>query len=796
MIVCSNCAQENPASARFCLACGFEVAPERRAGDERRVVSVIFVDLVGFTARAERLDPEEVRAVLVPYHERVRREIESFGGVVEKFIGDAVMGVFGAPLAHGDDAERAVRAALVVRDSIRGVAGGDLQVRIAVNTGEAMVALGARPALGESMVAGDVVNTASRLQAAAPVGGVAVGEETYRTTKDAIEYEQLEPVTVKGKEQALNAWLAIRPSTEVGVRPLPTGIVGRALDLEILMALWSRVSSEQIPHLVSVIGPAGIGKSTIAAEFARVTEAQGARVVFGRSLPYRESGTYGALAGQLMTLSDVFESDPVPVIVSRLKEKAGALLGGGNVDADVVAGHLSALVGVDGGADPGDRDALFYSVREFLEATAREQPTILVFEDIHWGDASLLDLVQTLAARIQGLPILFFALARPELLDTCPGWGSTLPGYTTLTLAPLGQADARELIRRRIENEPQIEEVLGIAEGNPLFIEQLVAGLGEARPGTLPTNVREIVAARLDALPASERAVLLDAAVVGRVFWLEVLQALRRDEGDLLHLIGELERRDLVRREPKSIIEGQQQFAITHSVIRDVAYDLLPRADRAKRHAVIAEFFGRATGGSGEAIGALARHWRAAGDHERAVEQLLRAAEVAERGWAKEHATFLYREALGLVPEADTERRNAVRRKLALASSASFHLNLADVRRGKVVRRDVAGDLVDRIDLVLPEPAGMSPNHLDARRAVDTERPHLSGRVDNHVAVLPGDLGELLLDELARTASDARHLTGLDIETPDDHVTRHDGDDNCDGTCLSPSFGPAAATAA
>src|SRR5215475_14447311 len=201
MTLCSACGQENPEGARFCLACGFALTLADAPRDERRVVSVIFVDLAGHTARSERLDPEDVRALLAPYHDRVRREIESFGGVVEKFIGDAVMGVFGAPLAHGDDAERAVRAALVVRDVAGEIGGGDLQIRVAVNTGEAVVSLGARPAFGESMVAGDVVNTASRLQSAAPANGVVVGELTYQATKDAIAYEEAPPVIAKGKER-------------------------------------------------------------------------------------------------------------------------------------------------------------------------------------------------------------------------------------------------------------------------------------------------------------------------------------------------------------------------------------------------------------------------------------------------------------------------------------------------------------------------------------------------------------------------------------------------------------------
>jgi class 3 adenylate cyclase len=680
MVVCPACGQENPEVARFCLACGFsigETIPPPR--DERRIVTVIFVDLVGFTARSERLDPEDVRAVLAPYHDRVRREIESFGGVVEKFIGDAVMGVFGAPVAHGDDAERAVRAALVLRDIVGELAGGDLQIRIAVNTGEAVVSLGARPAFGESMVAGDVVNTAARLQAAAPVNGVVVGDETYVTTRNAIEYAPADPVIAKGKEHPVEAWLAVRAITAAGQRPVSNlSIVGRTFEIAILNALWERASAEQLPHLVSVFGPAGVGKTTLAAEFGRRAAEQGARVVQGRSLPYRESGTYGALAAQVMKLAGVYESDPAELVAAKLHSSATTLLAGTETDPGAVSGHLGVLVGVEAGAEASDREALFYSIREFIEAVAREQPTILIFEDVHWADANLLDLIRALATGVRGLPLLFVTLARPELLDLQDDWGSGSTGYTALTLGALDERHARELTVRRLGSGDQAEEVIRLAEGNPLFIEQLAASIGEMGPGRLPTNVREIVAARLDALPREERSLLLDAAVVGKVFWLDALRTMSGGD-DQLQLLEQLERRDLIRRETSSIIEGQQQFAFTHMLIRDVAYDLLPRADRMRRHALIAEFVGNTTGVSGEAIGALARHWRAAGDNDRAVEQLVRAAELAERGWAKDHAAALYREAFELVPAEDTARRNMVRRRLALASSASFHL--ADVRR-------------------------------------------------------------------------------------------------------------------
>jgi class 3 adenylate cyclase len=680
MQLCLTCGAENPEVARFCLLCGSSLAAAEAPAVERRIVTVIFVDLVGFTSRAERLDPEDVRAVLEPYHQRVRREIESFGGVVEKFIGDAVMGLFGAPFAHGDDAERAVRAALVIRDAVGEIAGGDLQIRVAVNTGEAVVSLGARPALGESMVAGDVVNTAARLQAAAPVNGVVVGAETYRETREAIAYEAAEPVLAKGKEHPVQAWTAVRPRTKAGERPLAiSAIVGRECELAILRAFWELATSERLPHLVSMFGPAGVGKSTLLGEFARLAEENGARVVRGRSLPYREAGAYGSLATQLMQLSGVFESDAAEVVAAKLRVRAKSLLAGRDGDPGHVATHLGAIVGLDADSDAPDRESLFASARLFLESAAREQPTILVFEDIHWADANLLDFIEAFAARVRDLPLLLVTLSRPELLDTRPGWAAGLSAYTALTVPRLGDEDARELAARKLGDADGLDEVIRVAEGNPLFIEQLAAAIDETASGSLPTSVRALVAARLDALPRPERAVLIDAAVVGKVFWSGAVAAIRSEEVDLSAVLEELERRDLVRREDRSIMEGQEQFTFTHLLIRDVAYDLLPRADRARRHARIAEFFESSTGVSNEAIGAIARHWRDAGDYQRAVDQFVRAAAQAERGWAKNHAVLLYRQALELVPPEDEERRSFIRRRLAIAAQASFHLG--DVRR-------------------------------------------------------------------------------------------------------------------
>jgi class 3 adenylate cyclase len=681
LILCSNCGQENPDAARFCFACGnaFDAAAEG-SRDERRFVSVVFVDLVGFTGRAERLDPEDVRAVLSPYHDLVRNELESFGGVVEKFIGDAIMAVFGAPTAYGDDSERAVRAALAVRDAVQEADERDLhldlQLRIAVNTGEALVALGARPALGEAMVAGDVVNTASRLQQAAPVNGVIVGAETYAATRDAIEYEPAPAVEAKGKSKPVEAWIALTPLHPAGVRQLSGDLVGRGRELDLLRGVWERVAGERVPHLVTVLGPAGIGKTRLAQEFGEIVEGLGGRSVRGRSLPYRESSAYFGFSMQVKQLCGIFESDPPEVGLKKLRERVGDVPGS---DAETVTRHLAILLGLDREGSVDDREELFFSVRVFIEAVAADGPTVLVFEDIHWADRSLLDLIELLAARLRDLPVFILALARPELLDARPAWGGGLPAYTALPLAPLNADESRELAAHRLADIPadDMARLAETAEGNPLFIEQLAATIAEAsasQSAALPTTIRGIVAARLDALPAEERALLLDAAVVGRTFWRGALERVAGSGDGLSQLLGALETRDLIARETASIMEGEQQFSFKHVLIREVAYELLPRADRQERHARVAEFFEASTAEVGEAVAALARHWRDAGSPERAIRYFIEAGEQAERGWAKDQAVILYGEALELVPEGDNEQLVQLRRRLGLAVAAAIHI--------------------------------------------------------------------------------------------------------------------------
>jgi class 3 adenylate cyclase len=681
MAFCGSCGQENPDIARFCLACGASLEAGTPHREERRIVSVVFVDLVGFTSRSEQLDPEDVRAILTPYHGTVRDELESFGGVVEKFIGDAVMAVFGAPTAHGDDPERAVRAALAVRDSVAELNAKqpelELRIRGAVNTGEAVATLSARPALGEAMVAGDVVNTASRLQSYAPVGEIIVGEETYRATRNAIEYEPIEPVTAKGKTEPIEAWRAVAPTTVGGERDLSsTPFVGRDREVGSLDATWERVELERRPHLITVLGPPGVGKSRLAAEFTERIAARGGRIIRGRCLPYRERSAYGAFAMQIKELAGIFDSDDVDVATGKLRALVERLVS--KEEAETVAGHIAILLGLETKATAPDRDSLFQSVRIFIEAGARDEATAFVFEDIHWADPALLDLIELLATRLHDLPVLLLTLARPELLDTRPGWGGGLLAYSALPLEPLGGADAAQLALHLLGADAKANQVAEAAEGNPLFIEQLAAVLserGSAGAESLPTTIRGLVAARLDSLPTEERDVILDASICGRIFWMGALARIAYDPDCLRDALAALERRDLVRRDAVSIIEGDEQWSFKHVLIRDVAYDLQPRARRRDGHRQVAEFIEASTPEVGEAGAALARHWRAAGELEHAVRHFVAAAEEAERGWAKQYAVTLYKEALDMTPPEDLERVRFLRRRLAIAHQTVFHVD-------------------------------------------------------------------------------------------------------------------------
>jgi class 3 adenylate cyclase len=694
-VSCPSCGAENPSSHAFCGRCGSELARVQRtgSGEERRVVTVVFADLVGFTSRAEQLDPEDVRGILSSYYARLREELEQFGGTVEKFIGDAVMAVFGAPVAHGDDPERAVRAALAIRQSVAAMNEADptldLQLRIAVNTGEAIVSLGTEAPRGEGMIAGDVVNTASRLQTAAPTNGVVVGEETYRATRTAIQYEELEPLELKGKQLPVRAWLAlgVRDSApERGGAPL----VGRQSELSVLGGIWERSVREGRPHLVTMLAPAGTGKSRLTREFAATVESSGGRVVAGRSLPYGAPSAYLPFRHQVKDAAGIFETDPPDVATGKLRATVSSLLGDDHVEE--VTQHLTLLIGLAPERDVENRQVLFFSARRFVEALARREPTVLVFEDIHWADSSLLDLLEHLAARVRDVPLVLLALARPELLDSRPTWGSRLPAYTSLPLEPLGEREAQELAARLLRTgangSSAYDEAARLAEtsgGNPLFIEELAASVAEGTTEasqSLPTNIRAIISARLDALQPEERSLVLDASVIGKLFWRRGLEYLGWSTEELSDVLDSLEARDLIRRHVRSRVEGDEEYSFKHGLIRDVAYATLPRAQRRERHAAFAKFVEESAGDRTAAAAFLAHHWREAGEDERALSYLLAAAEQASRGWAKREAATFYGEALQLVPAEDAARRRTILLKQAVAIQAADHVVDVEGRRG------------------------------------------------------------------------------------------------------------------
>ena len=671
MSICPSCGQENPEIARFCLNCGNALlAPAHR--EERRVVSVLFVDIVGFTSRAEQLDPEDVRAFLRPYYEHVRREIEARGGRIEKFVGDAVLGIFGAPVAHGDDAERAVRTALAIRDSLGEMnvvdEALDLRARLAVNTGEVIVDIDARPEAGDSMVVGDVVNTAARLQSAAPANGVLVGRETYAATRTVVEYEPAPPVIAKGKVEPVDAWLAVSAEAPAGQRALSEApLVGRGRELELLGRLWTQVIEERRPHLVTVIGPAGIGKSRLAEEFAHFVEQDGGRPLRGRSAPYGDSSAYGAFAQHVKQVAQIFDNESAEVV----REKLGRIAGGD----DELRESLALFLGFETERAI-DRESLFFAARRFVESVARNQPTLLVFEDIHWADSGLLDLIEVLCSRTENARLLIITLTRPELYADRPAWGGGLLSATALSLEPLAAGEALELATQLLGGGDYAAHLAATAEGNPFFIEELAAVVtdrGARDDEALPTTIRSILEARLDALEPDERAVLLDAAVAGKVFWRGLVEMLQQRSVGIGELLGALEARGFIRREAVSRIQGEQQYSFKHGLIRQVAYASVPRARRRERHAAVARFLEGATTETGVSASILAYHWREAADVDRAVTYFTAAADHAGRGWAKERAVELYNEAFKLLPEGDDRRRD-LGRKRAVAFQALYHV--------------------------------------------------------------------------------------------------------------------------
>ena len=574
---------------------------------ERKVITALFCDLVGSTAHGEQLDPEDLHLLLSRYHANVGAELERFGGTVEKFIGDAVVALFGVPIAHEDDPERAVRAALAVKEWV--ARQPDLHVRMAVNTGEALVVLGAQEARGEHMASGSVLNTAARLQSAAPVDGILVGEQTYRATEPAIEYRGAEPVLAKGKSEPVPVWEVVKARSRFGIdveRAPRTAFVGRERELDALRDALARARSQPSVQLVTLVGVPGIGKSRLVYELMRVVEGEPDHVSWrmGRSLAYGEGVSFWALGEIVKAQAGLLESDRPQEAQAKLNRAVEALVAE-PAEASWIADWLGTLVGLGRPQEAlvGDRRGEgFAAWRGFLEAVAEVRPLVLVFEDLHWADDGLLDFVDELVEWTSGVSLLVLCTARPEVLERRPGWGGGKANALTISLPPLAETETARLIaallhRPVLAAETQ-EALIATAGGNPLYAEQYVRMLAE-RGGLegLPETVHGIIAARLDALSTDEKLLLQEAAVVGTVFWRGAVEAIdgvtsARADG-LLHA---LERKEFVQRARRSSVANETEYSFRHVLVRDVAYGQIPRAGRAEKHrraAVWIESLGR-----------------------------------------------------------------------------------------------------------------------------------------------------------------------------------------------------------
>jgi class 3 adenylate cyclase len=542
MVVCARCGQENPDGFRFCGACGAPLRAAAPAREVRKVVTVLFCDMAGYTATGARLDPEALRGVQSRYFDAARTALERHGGTVEKFIGDAVMAVFGIPSVHEDDALRASRAAIELRDAVAALG---LDVRIGLNTGEVVAGE------GHALVTGDAVNVAARLEQAAAPGRVLLGEATYRLVRDAVEAEPIGPVALRGKQADVEAFslFAVSPEAAAIPRRFGTPLVGRANEVKLLCDAFTRAVDERACHLVTIFGTAGIGKSRLAAELEREVAAQ-ADTLHGRCLSYGEGITFWPL--------------------TEMFREAGA--------EDALASALEASA----------VEETFLAVRKFFERRAEERPLVVVFDDIHWAEPTLLDLIDHVADWSRDAPLLVLCLARPDLLDRRQGWAGGKRNATSLFLVPLSAQDSEALAAQLLDDgAPDGELPHQIAEaagGNPLFVEQMLALVDErgASGGDLevPPSIQALLAARLDALPPDERAVLEGASVVGAEFQRGEVAALLSDDLPQVSAgVLALVRKDLIR--PAA---AEDQLRFPHDLIRDAAYDSLPKAVRAELH--------------------------------------------------------------------------------------------------------------------------------------------------------------------------------------------------------------------
>lgn len=646
MMKCVACGHESPAVSNFCAHCGAAMLqPGVPTIEERKVVTVLFCDLVGFTEVSESADPEDVRHMLSSYFTMARKHIHDYGGVVEKFIGDAVVGVFGVPAGHEDDPERAVRAAhRMIEDveQLRAVDSRPLKLRVGINTGEVLVRMGSSAGDVEGFVTGDAINTASRLQSIAPEMGVAVGLATYLATSAVINYTELPPVSVKGKSAPLQVFLATSPrarmSADLG-RTHDAPLVGRHLDLALMKGVFSKSLEEETVQAVTVVGEPGLGKSRLIAELARYVDSRPELVNWrqGRCLPYGEGITFWALSDIVKSHAGILESDPARVAALKL---AKVLPDG--PEREWFHQRLLPLIGVEASSGA-QRPELFTAWRRFLEYIASTDPTVVVFEDLHWADDAMLEFLVHLASQAEGVPLLVVGTTRPELLDEHPRFATWMRENATIHLAPLSERETARLISgllgsARLPDEVQ-HSVVERSGGNPLYAEEFVRLLKDrdllvaqgpqwqlVEDAEVPVSdsVHALISARLDGLGHEEKSVLTDASVIGTVFWAGALaQMADRSKAAVVAVLERLAHKELVRSVRQSAFEGEREYTFVHSLVREVAYSHLPRAARASRHVVAARWIeAKAPARVEDVADVLAHHYATALELARAADDV------------------------------------------------------------------------------------------------------------------------------------------------------------------------------
>jgi len=588
------------------MACGAPLAPAAAPREVRKTVTALFCDLVGSTTLAERHDPEVLKPVLQRYFEEMRAAVERHGGTVEKFIGDAVVAVFGIPQVHEDDAIRAVRAASEMRERLMAFAEGsavELVCRIGLTTGEVLVAGEDQPPIGDTM------NIAARLQSSAEPGEILIGEPTYRLVQDAVVAEPVEPLALKGKTEPVPAYrlLQVASLSPMRTRRLDAPMVGRTRERVLLQQAFERAISDRACQLFTVLGAAGAGKSRLVEEF--LSGIDEANLMRGRCLPYGDGITYFPVAEAMKEALGLADFDDE----SSVREKIHAAVAEED-HAEAITANLAKLLAAGEGGAP---EETFWAIRRFLEVRGRERPVVVVFDDIHWGEPTFLDLVEHVADWSRDASILLLCMARPDLLDVRPGWAGGKTNAATISLAPLTEAECAELINHLVGSSDLPQEVrdriTGVAEGNPLFVEEMLRMLiddgllvrggerwvpvGDLGDVSVPPTISALLSARLDRLSDAERTLIEAAAVCGKEFHRGAIGDLVPEDssGDVdIHL------RSLVRREligpQRSLLPGEDAFRFRHLLIRDAAYDSIPKHERADLHEAFADWLERVAG--------------------------------------------------------------------------------------------------------------------------------------------------------------------------------------------------------